>query len=243
MVNAVTYLLVIAALVSIPARPNAGSGSKVRQSVTREFLDGVRYLRRRPALMQCVINTLVLSAASFALVQLAPAIAKTQLHIGKSGYGFLVASEGAASIISSFWLAHRGDRLLRSRTTMVGVAFCAVGGLLLGFATGFWLGAVAFFAAGIGHSLTAIAHNTTIQMQVSDDYRGRVLAVYLMSVQLGLPVGALLLGSIADVIGTQAVALGTGVFLLFYFAFLATRFRWMVDLDSDTELVVGPDPG
>ena len=108
MVNAVTYLLVIAALVRIPARPNAGSGSRVHQSVIREFVDGVRYLRRRPALMECVINTLVLSAASFALVQLAPAIAKTQLHIGKTGYGFLVASEGAASIITSFWLANRG---------------------------------------------------------------------------------------------------------------------------------------
>ena len=102
---------------------------------------------------------------------------------------------------------------------------------------------MAFFAAGIGHSLTAIAHNTTIQMQVSDDYRGRVLAVYLMSVQLGLPVGALLLGSIADVTGTAVVALATGIFLVFYFVFLATRFHGMIDLDPDEEQVVDPGPG
>ena len=242
MVNAVTYLLVIAALIKIPPQPNAGAGTKARQSVTREFIDGLHYMRRRPALVQCVVNTLVLSAASFAVVQLAPAIAHTQLHVGKGGYGFLVASEGAASIISSFWLANRGDRLRRSRTTVFGVGFAVVGGLILGEATGFWLGAAAFFVIGLGHALTAIAHNTTIQMQVSDEYRGRVLAVYLMSVQLGLPLGAVLLGAVADVTGTRVVALGTGVFLLAYFGYVATRFRWLVALDPDEEQPVGPEP-
>jgi MFS family permease len=238
MVNAVTYLLVIGVLVKIPARPVAAAAAAVRQSVTREFVDGVRYMRRRAAMIECVVNTLVLSALSFAVVQLAPAISHGQLHIGKSGYGFLVAAEGGAAIIASFWLAHRGDGLRRSRTTMFGLGFAIAGGLILAAATGFWLGFVAFFVMGLGHAFTAIAHNTTIQMQVSDTYRGRVLAVYLMSVQLGLPLGALFLGAVADVTGTRVVALATSVLLFLYGAFAVTGFRAFLALDADQEEVV-----
>jgi MFS family permease len=240
MVNAVTYLLVIAALVRIPPQPNAGATGAPRQSVVHEFVDGLRYMRRRPALLQCVMNTMVLAAASFALVQLAPAIAHKQLHIGKSSYGYLVASEGLASILSSFWLANRGDRLRRSRTTMTGLGFAVFGSFVLGAATNFWFGAVAFFAIGLGHTLTAIPHNTTIQAQVSDAYRGRVLAVYLMSVQLGVPLGSVLLGATADATGTRSLAVGSGVFLLVYFAFVLSRLGGLRALDPDEELAVEP---
>jgi MFS family permease len=234
MVNAVTYLLVIAALMSIPPHPNVAAAS--RRSVAREFVDGIRYMRRRPALMQCVLNALMMCAFSFSIVQLAPAIARDQLHIGKSGYGFLLATEGAASIISSFWLAVRGDSLRRSQAVFGGVCFAIAAGFVLSLATNFWIGATAFFCIGLGHSLTAISQNTTIQVQVSDEFRGRVLAVYLMSVQLGLPVGSVLLGTIADTTGTRTVAFLAGATLFVYLLYVSVRYRGYGLLDPDYEV-------
>jgi len=234
MVNAVTYLLVIAALVTIPPQPNGAAAS--RASVLREFFEGIRYMRRRPALMQCVLNALMMCSFSFSLVQLAPAIARRQLHTGKSGYGFLLSIEGAAAIISSVWVVVRGDTLRRSRAVYTGVCCAIVAGFVLSMATNFWIGATAFFCIGLGHTLTAISQNTTIQAQVSDEFRGRVLAVYLMSVQLGLPVGSVLLGTIADSTGTRTVSFLAGAALFAYLAFVTVRYRGYGLLDPDYEV-------
>ena len=45
-------------------------------------------------MFQCIINIFVLATLAYAIIQLAPAVALNQLHVGKAGYGFLVATYG-----------------------------------------------------------------------------------------------------------------------------------------------------
>jgi len=210
--------------------------------VAREFGDGLAYIRRHPSLFECVVNVLVLSSLSYAVVQLAPAIARDQLHVGKAGYGFLVTAYGVGSIISSFAVAAWGDRVARSTITLAGVATAVVAMVLLGLADGFWLGAVALFGIGVAQTVVAVTHTTTIQVQVNDHMRGRVLAVYLMAVQLGLPLGALVLGSVAASTGTRALALGAGVLLGGYLVFVLTGFGAMKALNRNRPFDDEPAP-
>ncbi len=80
---------------------------------------------------------------------------------------------------------------------------------------------------------------TTIQVQVADAYRGRVIANYITIIQLGFPLGALIEGAVASVTGTRVLALGSAVLLLAYFGLVVTKFRGLRDLDDNSQLQLG----
>jgi hypothetical protein len=67
--------------------------------------------------------------------------------------------------------------------------------------------ALVFITSGI-NSVYMSQNNTTIQMTVSDEFRGRVVAVYLMTWGM-MPFGTLPMGTLADAVGAPlAVAAG-----------------------------------
>jgi hypothetical protein len=77
---------------------------------------------------------------------------------------------------------------------------------------------------GIGWGLMLVLNmaNMLVQSHVSDPLRGRVMGIYTISLFGMLPVGSLLLGTMAQKIGEPAtVALGSLVLLAF------TGFLWL----------------
>ena len=61
-------------------------------------------------------------------------------------------------------------------------------------------------------------------------------SVFLMSVQLGLPVGSVLLGTLADSTGTRTVSFLAGAVLFVYLGFISVRYRGFGLLDPDHEV-------
>jgi MFS family permease len=178
-VNAVTFLLVMGALVLIHPRavPKAEDAGRVWQ----HFREGASYVRNRPTLWQCVLTIFVVSFLGTSVIQLAPALAVDQFGVGKSAYGLLVAMFGAGAI--------------------VGVAVMGAGQVLLGAVSVYVLGLAALFLMGMFYVLVSTALNTSIQIRVDEDHRGRVMAIHLMCLLAGVPFGALILGKLADLVG------------------------------------------
>ena len=65
------------------------------------FKEAVTYVRERSALLLAVLTITVVSLLGSSIQQLAPAFAEDVFHVGKSGYGFLIAAFGLGA----------GDRL------------------------------------------------------------------------------------------------------------------------------------
>ncbi|MCY4272108.1 MAG: hypothetical protein OXF00_05640, partial [bacterium] len=76
----------------------------------------------------------------------------------------------------------------------------------------------------LGSSLIgpAAAPHTFIQLRVGEEVRAKVLALYLMTLLAGLPLGAQLQGALADLIGPR-IAVGGAGFLL-----AATALWWVI---------------
>jgi len=232
LVNAITFLFVIAALLAV--RPRPAPERVGESSVLQDFRDGVRYLRRHPGARQCVMTVGVVSLLPVAIVQLTPAIAERQFDAGDTGYGLLVSAYGVGSIVASLALAFHADRFARSRLTLVCLLTAAAGAALLAGATPFVLGLVGLFVIGTGQTVVSITQNTTVQLQVQDRYRGRVLAVYLMTLFICVPLGTLLLGVIANATGIRGASAATAVLLLAYVVLAVLRFDSMRALDAES---------
>jgi len=194
-------------------------------------VEGVRYVWSHPVLVHCVTTNFAVGFLALSLVQLAPAVAKDQLHVSDTGYGLVLASAGVGSIATGFFLAAHADRFRRSRTAVWGIAGVGVGGVVVALASGLGLGMAGFLALGIGRSLSAVSLNTSIQLQVAEAFRGRVLAVYLMA-NVSSPVGTFVLGAVTNAASTR-VAAGLGAALTAaYLALSLTAFGALRGLDQ-----------
>jgi MFS family permease len=179
------------------------------RAVGESLADGLRYCWRSPMLLLPI--TLVGLASTFGMnfSVVIPSFADVVLHTDATGFGFLMAATGIGSMAAALLIAFSG----RSRPMVIGLGSIGLGvglvaaGLIGSFAPALLALALVGFGA-IGMAATA---NTTIQLNVEDGYRGRVLSVYTTVFAGSTPIGGLLVGWLASSYGVPNSMLVTGV--------------------------------
>jgi len=228
--NALSFLLVIGALLLIAPRPITKSSEA--GGVVAQFRDGLRYIRRRAVLLVAVLGALFSSLLGVSMIQLAEPFARQVLHEGAAKYGLLVAAYGVGAITGAVVTVVRGDVLRRSSLTVVGFAIFVVAELTFGLAPVYALALAGMFGIGLAQSLAMVSCQTAVQVNVDEHYRGRVLSVYVMSFFAGTPIGALVGGIAASVIGLRATIVGSAALLAIAVILTMLRYPWFRVLDE-----------
>ncbi|HAS12371.1 MAG TPA: hypothetical protein DCS55_17970, partial [Acidimicrobiaceae bacterium] len=129
-------------------------------------------------------------------------------------YGLLGAALGIGGVLATPLVAGRGSGLARS--ALVGGALGVYGTSLLLFALSpvFPMAVLFLVVAGGGYLGLSSTLNTTIQVQVDEHRRGKVLALYVMGLTSSYPIGSLVQGALADVVSVRVVTAVSGVALL-----------------------------
>lgn len=203
LINGVSFIAVIlgyfamrdSELRAVPQNPRPRNWSEVVETLA----EGARYVRSTPIVLMAV--TIVGLGATFGMnfSVLVPPLADNVLHVGASGFGFLMAASGVGSTLAALWVAfqHRPG----PRPIAIGAIALGLGSVVLAVSTSFPLSLAAMAVAGAGGIAMAVSANTTIQLAVPDQLRGRVMSVYTTSFSASVPVGGLLMGGIASAWG------------------------------------------
>jgi len=80
-----------------------------------------------------------------------------------------------------------------------------------------------------------VSCQTAIQVNVDEQFRGRVLSIYVMCFFAGTPVGALIGGIVAEVVGLRATVVGAGVLMACTIVYLMVRYDRLRPLDESIE--------
>ena len=235
-VNAVSFLVIIAVLVVVP-EGEVPMAPRLPLMLSRVFVDigdGWRYMVARPGLRYAPIAVFVNAAFGFGLTTLAPAIARDQLGRAANDNGVLVGAFGLGGAIGVVLIGMAARRSRHSQQVRLALISWVVADVVL-LATGsFWIGLVSFGVAGFANSVGATALNTSVQLQVDDAFRGRVMGVYMQMFFLGAAVGSLVLGVVADLTSLEAAAgLSAAVFVAFH-VWSVVRFDGLKVLDTPT---------
>lgn len=231
--NALSYLAVLGALASIRSRPAAiQDDAAERSSVLGETRETIAYIRQVPGIAACVLVVAAVGFFGSPVFPLLVVFAKEVFEVSDSLYGVLGASLGIGGIVATPFIAGRGSGMRRSRLGSLGLGLYALS--LIGFALApvFAVAVVALVAAGGAYLAVSSTLNTTIQVQVEEQRRGKVLALYVMGLTSSYPLGSLVQGAAADWIGVRAVTACAGVALgLVWFRLRATRRFLTMDAD------------
>jgi len=202
LVNAASFAPVIAALAlmrGLPAAPRAAGGS-----VAAHLREGFAYAARERRFQGLIALVAAGSFFGFPCVTLLPSFARDVLHTDARGYGALMAVTGVGAIVSVLVLAAR-------QRSGVGGAVVVVAGLVFGAALALFAASRSFLTAvplltvaGAAMVAQAATANTLVQSTVPDALRGRIMSMFTLVLMGAMPLGNLLIGALAGLIGTMA---------------------------------------
>jgi len=207
LVDVVTYAVLIGLLAVLRVPPLVQAGPP--RSVFGSIAEGARYVAHRSLITR--LMALDLSATVFGAYRVVlPALALDVLHVGPTGYGLLSSAPSAGALLATyttFRVVGRSKRL--GRVVLVSTVLYGFAAMLLAQARFFLLALVAALLLGALDAMATTIRHAAVQVDTSDEIRGRVTAFYQMSSRGGPAIGDMAIGALAAVVG-PVVALTLG---------------------------------
>lgn len=204
-VTATGYAL--AGVLTIALRP-APRVVSTRPPEGNPLLEGARYVLGNRLFVAVIGLSFFTSLFGSSYQILLPFFAEDILDVGEIGFGLLEAAAGLGAILGTFAIIRLGASQRRGQVMLFGAM--AFGLLVTAFAGSriMLLSLAMLFGAGFASSVYLNLGMTTLQLEVPDDLRGRVMGIWSMTWNLAW-VGGAVAGGIAELIGAPAtVAFG-----------------------------------
>lgn len=221
MLNGVSFVAVIIALLLM--RLPAHASAVQRNSAFAELREGINYTLAHPLMRTLIAVPAVAALFGAAYSTLLPAWAVDMLGGDATTNGLLQSARGAGSLVGALMMAALAHRGFRGRWLTAGMIVYGV--LLLAFAVirSVPLSLLVLVGIGWGSMVLFNMANTLVQSHVSDELRGRVMGIYSLTFFGGMPLGALLAGSLAEVIGQPLTVVITASIMLAFTVFFWVR--------------------
>jgi MFS family permease len=211
--NGLSYLVPLSTVSA--SRPRAVERGP-RSSPFREFHAGLAYALARPPIWIPILTASVVGVFGQSLNQLAAGLADKVFHVGEVRYGMLLGMFGLGASVMSLLIALIGERIPRSAIAQAGLFTYTLAMLAVGAAHSYAVGLGGFLLMGVAHVMVQVSVATSMQIHLSESFRGRVTSLYLTGILVSVPVGSLVGGLIGEWFGLQWTARVFGVMLLGY---------------------------
>ncbi|MEY2460115.1 MAG: hypothetical protein QOG30_1945, partial [Acidimicrobiaceae bacterium] len=212
LLNAVSYGVVVVALLFIRLRRPAADTSE-RIGILREFASTIRYVRNKRGIVACCTLITAVGLLGSPIFSLAVVFADDVFHVSGALYGLLSACLGIGAVLGAPLLASRAAGLPRSQLVGMATFVYALALAAFGAAPSYWVGVVCLLVAGGAYLALASTSNTTVQLQVDEAMRGKVIAFYLMAFTAAIPIGSLVQGWTAQTVGPRETTITAGLLL------------------------------
>lgn len=229
-VNGLSFVAIIIALslvrfnspdgTTVVARTTAG---KPQASMWRDLMDGFRYVRRRGRVSILLLISAVASLFGAPYMTLMPYFTRNVLGLGETGLSVMMGTAGAGSFAAALMLTFLGN-VRRKGLYVLGGSF-AFGACIVGFSLSRNLPLSLAMLFGIGFSIVCsiAVTNMLLQELVTDEMRGRVMSMFMLSFIGAWPIGSFAAGVAARRFGAPHTLAAGGLFISLFIVYNALR--------------------
>lgn len=203
LINGVSYLAVLAALLAMEVPPRSDEAPPKR--FVHGLGEGIRYAFGFTPIRDILLLLSLVSLTGMSYTVLLPIFAREVLKGGADTLGWLTAAAGLGALTSAVALAARKTVLGLGRWIAVAPGLFGVALIAFSFSVNLWLSMTFLLVAGFALMAGLAASNTILQTIVDEDKRGRVMSFYAMAFMGVAPLGSLVAGTLADRIGAEVV--------------------------------------
>jgi MFS family permease len=203
-INAASFLPALVVLVRL--RPAYAVPSRLTGRMASQIGDGIRYATSDRAIRRTLALFGVVGLLGFNWTVAVPLLASS-LNVGPAGYGAMSAGLGAGSLVSGLFLMR--SRVPDERRLIAGAVGMGAMIVALGLSSSFGVSLAVMALAGMSGIMATVTANTRLQVLSSNEYRGRVMSMFVLLIGGTTPVGGFLLGAIAQ---AQGIHVGLVIF-------------------------------
>ena len=205
LINAASFVAVLVSLAMIRTE-ELHHDDRMRR-VQGNLVDGFRYVLGRPDLKAVLFMLFLIGTFGLNFPIFISTMAVTVFHTGSGRYGLLTSMMAVGSVIGALLAARRVKpdvRLLLTSSAIFGVG-CAVAAVMPKYG----LFGLVLVIVGVASQTFTTSTNSYVQLSTDPAMRGRVVAILLAIAVGGTPLGAPIVGWVADTFGPRW-ALGVG---------------------------------
>ncbi|TFD46383.1 MFS transporter [Cryobacterium frigoriphilum] len=221
MINAVTFAATVAAMLLLRTHLLRRQPTASRER--GQLAAGFRYVRGRPDIMVVMVAVFLIGTFGLNFAIFTSTMATIEFGKGATEFGLLSSIMAIGAVIGSLLAARRSQARLRmiiGGAALFGVS-CALAALMPTYGSF----AVSLALVGLSSLTLMTTANAYVQTTTQADMRGRVMALYMAIFVGGTPLGAPLVGWVADAFGPRwALGLASASGLLAAAALL----YWMI---------------
>ncbi|TWH48000.1 MFS transporter [Sporomusa sp. KB1] len=228
-INAISFAAVLISLFFIKIKP-VERKPKNNTNVLEEIKDGLRYIYHKDSLLYTVVVLAIIGTFAPNFNVLVPVFAKEILKQNEAGFGILMSFLGLGSFLGAMFIATLSKSgpqkfVIYIVPLIVGIALIITGYTNAYLVTGILLSITGFFFIAFTSSA-----NSTLQLNSSNEYRGRVMSIYTLVFSGTTPFGNLYAGLFAEHFNARVgfVACGAIIIMLMIPLFIYKRIRKVI---------------
>lgn len=218
-INGISFFAVIIALFLIKVHNHVRIDRN--KSSLKDLKEGLVFIKNNPTILVLISMVGIVSLFGIAYIILMPIFASDILQSGVKGLGLLMSASGFGALIGALILARLGDFKFKGRLLVYSTLVFSVSLALFSLSKDMLFSLTALMLVGAS-SVTAIALiNTILQTIVPDEFRGRVMSVFMLTFAGLMPFGNLLAGTLSEMWGVSLVVTASGIICTCFFIIIA----------------------
>lgn len=221
-VNAFSFFPVIAALIFIKQKSFVSNGKN--NTFFQDITEGLNFIKGNRFLLFLLSLVGMVSIFGVSYVILMPIFAQEILKSGPAGLAILMSANGLGALAGALNLARLKQAESHLRILKVSVIIFFVSVMLFSLSRYLWLSAFLLVMAGYGGASSMSMANTLLQISAPDEFRGRLMGVFMMMFSGLMPFGNLVSGSLAHFFGAPIVTFSGALLTLLIFMPLGRKF-------------------
>lgn len=225
--NGISFVFVVVALMMVKIeRPNARENAPTRSMKQKgvfigDLVAGFRYVAGRPRVSMLLLISAVTSLFGAPYIYMTPVFARDIFHLGETGLAVMMGMAGAGALFGALFLAYLGDFRRKGWFVLGGVLAFAICLILFSLSTNLWLSLFYLFALGFGIVCSVAVSNTLLQKLVTDEMRGRVMSMFMLSFIGAMPIGNLIAGVASHRFGVPKTLAAGGLIIAVFATIVA----------------------
>ncbi len=253
-IEAVYYMMAImygVGVIVLMGLPLSGAVALRGQGMIKQVKEGLSYIRYNDNIRILLFFTLFSFVLSMPYIFLLPAFTQDILTVDTSRLtfftslplvgtlveslessaarqGFLISVSGIGALVGSVFVATMQDKR-RGLYLLISMLVMAITLIVFSFTSSYLLALIVFIPLGLAQAGRMALSNTLAQVYSEDEYRGRVMSIYMLNWGM-TNVGVFVVGIVADFVGVQWAVGGSAIMLLavtLYFFVFTKRIRAM----------------
>lgn len=214
-INAVSFLAFIIALLMI--RPKYSTNNNINNHFFQDLKGGLKFIKNNQGYLVLIGIVGIVTLFGFSYVILMPVFAKLILHLDVKGYGLLLSASGVGSLLAGLMLASLKRSNIKPKILLFSLYAFALSLIVFSLSKSFIFSITILVFIGFFSLSSLVIINSLIQTMVPNEFRGRVMSLYMLTFAGTMPFGSLLAGALSQSIGVSSTLFIFGLlcFILF----------------------------